>query len=746
MLKKYADIIIDISHEEVDKVFQYRIPDKLTDLISVGSPVKIPFGRGNHVRLGYVIGITDKTNYDEDKIKEIVDIDKDGVAISSKLIKLAAWIKENYGSTMINALRTVMPVKKSVKPVTLKDVVLNIDKETAKNHLLEYKRKNAKAKFRLVSELIDTDKLPKNVVTDKLNISPQTLNALVVEGVISIESKAVYRSVTNNSIGNTVDITLNNEQLSIINEFAGDIDNGIKKTYLLHGITGSGKTEIYIRAIKKVVCEGKQAIVLIPEIALTYQTVKYFTRYFGDRVTVINSKLSDGEKYDQMLRAKNGEVDVVIGPRSALFTPFERLGLIIIDEEHETSYKSDYPPKYHAREVACKRAELDGASVILGSATPSLESYRRAVLGEYTLWKLDKRAKNNSLATCSIVDMRNELRSGNRSIISKELACDINDRLNKHEQIMLFINKRGFNSCISCRSCGEVIKCPHCDVSLTKHNNRKLICHYCGYHINEPDKCPSCSSRFIGGYGTGTQKVEEEIKNMFPGARTLRMDKDTTSKKNSHEHILSSFGNGEADILIGTQMIVKGHDFPRVSLVGIVLADLTLFENDYRAGERTFDLLTQAAGRAGRGDISGKVVIQTYQPDNYAIKAAANQNYEEYYSCESSYRMIMHYPPMGNMLVVLMVSKDEALLDETANRLALQINDKYTSDKKLVVIGPAVPVLSRIKDIYRRVIYLKSAYYNKLIEVKDYIELLDICDMTNDEVNLQFDFNPMNMY
>ena len=540
--------------------------------------------------------------------------------------------------------------------------------------------------------------------------------------------------------------------MSIINEFQDDVDKDVHRTYLLHGVTGSGKTEVYVQCIRRVIEQGKQAIVLIPEIALTYQTIKYFTRYFGERVTVVNSRLSSGERYDQFERAKKGDVDVVIGPRSALFTPFERLGLIIIDEEHESSYKSDNPPKYHARETAIERARLEGASVILGSATPSVESYKKAMSGEFRLWTMDERVSDRKMADTSIVDLREELRRGNRSIISDELAEDITDRLSRHEQIMLFINKRGFNSFVSCRNCGEVVKCPHCDVSMTKHmasNGGKLVCHYCGYTVEEPSKCPSCGSRLIGGYGVGTEKVEQEINRMFPVARTLRMDKDTTSKKNSHEQILESFGRGDADILIGTQMIVKGHDFANVTLVGILLADLTLFDGDYRAGERTFDLLTQAAGRAGRGDVPGKVVIQTYKPDNYAIVAAANQDYRSFYETESAYRSFMRYPPEWNMLVIMAVGENEEQLANTMDRMYSHIRGNHRNVRHLAVIGPAEPALAKVKDLYRKVLYIKHRDYQVLVDVKNCVEEWLRDDETreiNSGINVFYDFNPMNMY
>ncbi len=745
MLQKYADIIIDISHEAVDRPFEYKIPEMLLPEIKIGTHVNIPFGKGNHLRTGYVIGIKDKAEFPPEKLKEIAGICNKTDFGSGKLLALAVWIKENYGSTMINAIKTVMPVKKSVRSVVEKNVFLkdNLNISELKE---KYDKKHAVAKLRLICALENEKSLPMETVKNKLNISASTLKSLEKEAVIEIKIHDILRSAGEYDFEKPFDINLNNEQKNVVREISEDIDNGIRKTYLLHGITGSGKTEVYVKLIQKVIKNGRQAIVLIPEISLTYQTVRYFRNYFGNRVTIINSKLSDGEKYDQFMKAKNGEVDVVIGPRSALFVPFERLGLIIVDEEHENSYKSDYPPKYHAREVAIKRAELEDASVILGSATPSVESYSRALAGQYKLLELKNRAGSGKPAETQVIDLRDELRHGNRSIISNRLAEDINDRLKKNEQIMLFINKRGYNSFVSCRSCGEAIKCPHCDVSLTKHNNNMLMCHYCGYQIKEPSICPSCKSKFIGGYGTGTQKVEEEIKKLFPLAKTLRMDRDTTTAKNSHERILESFGNGEADILIGTQMIVKGHDFSNVTLVGIILADLTLFDNDYRAGERTFDLITQAAGRAGRGNLPGKAVIQTYKPEHYAIRAAANQNYREFYDSEIAYRSVMKYPPAYNMLVMVMTASDEEILEKRTNEIYSYICGLYGDNKNMNIIGPSIPVISKIRDVYRRVVYVKDIKYNELADLKDRTE--EFIEETEElsDFSCQFDFNPMNMY
>lgn len=750
MLPKYADVIIDISHEAIDRPFQYRIPDDLRENIQLGSMVKIPFGRGNHLRTGYVIGFSDQTECQQDRIKEIAELCDRSVPVEGRLLALAAWIRENYGSTMINAIRTVMPVKKTIRQLVDQIVVLseNADAEHIAYIREQYQKKHAQAKLRLLQALEETPErhLSMDVVKQKWNISPATLKAMQQDGIITVISKERYRTAGVYDYKENFQITLNKEQQAVVDEVTHDMEQGKQKTYLLHGITGSGKTEVYVNIVKQTIKMGKQAIILIPEIALTYQTVRYFRNYFGDRVTIINSRLSDGEKYDQFMRAKNGDVDVVIGPRSALFAPFQNLGIIIIDEEHETSYKSDYPPKYHARETAVKRAELEHASVLLGSATPSVESYHRALNGTYRLLELHERAGNGQLAETSIVDLRKELKAGNRSIISRELADDITDRLARRQQVMLFINKRGYNSFVSCRSCGEALKCPHCDVSLTRHGNNQMICHYCGFQMPQPKVCPSCHSGLIGGYGTGTQKLEEEVQRLFPQAKILRMDKDTTSAKDAHEQILEKFGNGEADILVGTQMIVKGHDFSNVTLVGIILADLTLFQNDYRAGERTFDLITQAAGRAGRGTQPGKVVIQTYKPEHYAIKAAAAQNYLEFYKEEEAYRGLMKYPPEWNMLVILMVCSNETFLDQMAEDICFYIRNCSENDRDMKIIGPSAPVIAKIRDIYRRVVYIKNYRYNELVALKDQIEMYVSEKKELQDFSLQFDFNPLNMY
>lgn len=486
---------------------------------------------------------------------------------------------------------------------------------------------------------------------------------------------------------------------------------------------------------------------LIPEIALTYQTLLRFYKRFGDRVSVLNSSLSEGEKYDQCERARKGEIDVIIGPRSALFVPFEKLGMIVIDEEHEPSYKSETMPRYHARETAEYLASLKGASLVLGSATPSLEAYSRAKKGEYELFTLTRRLTGGRLADVSVVDLRKELREGNRSIFSRKLQELIEDRLSRKEQIMLFLNRRGYAGFVSCRSCGLVMKCPHCDVSLSEHRGGKLMCHYCGYEIQEPKKCPSCGSPYILGFKAGTQQIEDQIRKKFPGARVLRMDADTTRRKGSYEEILSSFAEGEADILLGTQMIVKGHDFPQVTLMGVLAADLSLNDSDYHCGERTFQLLTQAAGRAGRGVREGEVVIQTYRPDHYSITLAATQDYEAFYEEEMGYRELMGYPPAEHLLAILFTSKEERQALEAAEETGriLRSYQEEKGSREGTIIGPSKAAVSKINDTYRFVIYCKEKDYQKLQLYKDLTETYRK-NLPGNSAFVQFDFDPVNTY
>jgi len=743
----YADIIIDISHENLDKTYQYAIPEELIVSAVIGALVIVPFGKGNRSINGYIVGLSEEPKIEEKLIKPIKEVTPGAPVIESHLIYLAYWMKETFGGTMNDALKTVIPVRKVVKIKEQKSVGLAIDLNEANLLYYEYQRKNNTAKVRLMEALLKNQILDYEEVLHKLNISRSTLQLLEKQGVTKTVSEQIYRNPIKTQEQNYIPVTLNEEQQVIVDNIIKEYEAGIRFTYLIHGITGSGKTEVYMDVLASVIAKGQQVILLIPEIALTYQTVSRFYQRFGERISIMNSKMSQGERYDQSLRARNGELDIIIGPRSALFTPFQNLGLIIIDEEHENSYKSETTPKYHAIEVAIKRAELTNASVILGSATPSLESYDKAKKGEYKLFTLTKRAKEAALPKVWIVDLREELKKKNKSIFSQKLKELISDRLAKKEQIMLFLNRRGYAGFVSCRSCGHVMKCPHCDISLTTHNGGKMICHFCGFEELQPILCPTCKSKYIAAFGTGTQKVEELVKREFPEARVLRMDADTTKNKGGHENILAAFAGHKADILVGTQMIVKGHDFPKVTLMGIIAADLSLYAGDFRAAERTFQLLCQAAGRAGRDILSGEVVIQTYHPEHYSIITAAAGDYETFFEQEMLYRRLMQYPPAAHILLVLITSKEEEQAGSAATHLGEAIKEfLLQGERQAQVIGPAKASLAKANDIYRQVIYIKHADYNTLIEIKNYLEGYFSYSQNFNGCNLQFDFDPMSSY
>lgn len=743
----FANIIVDISHEKVDRPFQYLIPPQLQNVLEVGMSVMIPFGRGNKLIRGYVIELTDQAEYDVSRLKAVDSIVEGGVSAQADSIRLAYWLKEHYGSTMIAALKTVLPVKKKMKQVVKKTIHCKVDSETAYRHSVIFEAKHQTAKCRLMRELSQTSQLPYTLVTGKLNIAAATIRSLVDAGLIEVTEENVYRKPVLKSDLSEKDGTakqLSAEQQAVVDAISQDYSLGISQTYLLRGITGSGKTEVYMALIERMIAGGKQAIVLIPEIALTYQTLLRFYLRFGDRVSVMNSRLSPGERSDQYERAAKGEIDIMIGPRSALFTPFERLGLVIIDEEHESSYKSETMPKFHAREVAQELCRMKHASLLLGSATPSLESYYRARQGEIPLFTLNSRLTGGELPKVYIEDLREELKSGNRSIFSRKLQQLLEDRLAKGQQSILFLNRRGYAGFVSCRACGHVMKCPHCDVSLSEHRNGRLVCHYCGYETSQVTRCPQCGSKYILGFRAGTQQIEEVLHKMYPQARVLRMDADTTKTKDSYEDILSRFANEEADILVGTQMIVKGHDFPKVTLVGILAADMSLHTGDYRASERTFQLLTQAAGRAGRGSLAGEVVIQTYQPDHYAVVHAAAQDYEGFYEEEIAYRDLMMYPPVANMLAVLILSDDEMTGVSHSMELA-DLVKRHFEGRRVQVIGPASAAIGKIQDIYRNIFYIKHRDYEVLVEAKDAMETYIAWKEWNTDT-VQFDFNPMNGY
>ena len=722
----YIDVIVDISVNSLDRIFQYRVPEELLDAVTVGCQVNVPFGSGNRRRQAYVIGVDTVLAYDASKIKDILGVTK-APAATGQLIALADWMHERYGCTMAQALKTVLPVKKSVKEVKRTAYFL-ADREGAQQ-LLEKSRKSRreKARVRLLEAMLKEGCMSKETVTGVLQISASTMKSILQTGVIREETSQVYRNPVRQRLDGWQEVCLNDEQMNAVASIWQNAaicrehwsrEQGM---HLLYGITGSGKTEVYMALMEKVLNEGRQIIVLIPEISLTLQTVSRFYARFGSQIAVMNSRLSAGERYDQYMRAKRGEASIMIGPRSALFTPFDKLGLIIIDEEHESAYQSEIVPRYQAAEVAARRAEMSGALVVLGSATPSVAVYQKAREGMIGLHRLTQRARTGSrLPDVKVVDLREEFRMKNRGILSQSLHEAMDACLKRGDQMMLFLNRRGYAGFVSCRSCGYVVKCRHCDVSMTVHHHTLLKCHYCGSEQPMPRVCPSCGSPYIAGFGVGTQKVEEFVQKEFPEARILRMDRDTTSGKDDMGRILQTFSEGGADILIGTQMIVKGHDFANVTLVGILAADLSLFAGDYQSSERTFQLLTQAAGRAGRGDRPGEVIIQTYQPEHYCIQTAAAQDYDSFYSQEIRFRQMLHYPPDRQMMVMLAEGEHDQQTGQAVQKLREIAGE--ADFEAVEFIGPARAGIAKAKDLYRYTMYMKHQDIKELMRLRDFLE------------------------
>ena len=722
----YIDVIVDISVNSLDRIFQYRVPEELLDAVTVGCQVNVPFGSGNRRRQAYVIGVDTVLAYDASKIKNILGVTK-APAATGQLIALADWMHERYGCTMAQALKTVLPVKKSVKEVKRTAYFL-ADREGAQQ-LLEKSRKSRreKARVRLLEAMLKEGCMSKETVTGVLQISASTMKSILQTGVIREETSQVYRNPVRQRLDGWQEVCLNDEQMNAVASIWQNAaicrehwsrEQGM---HLLYGITGSGKTEVYMALMEKVLNEGRQIIVLIPEISLTLQTVSRFYARFGSQIAVMNSRLSAGERYDQYMRAKRGEASIMIGPRSALFTPFDKLGLIIIDEEHESAYQSEIVPRYQAAEVAARRAEMSGALVVLGSATPSVAVYQKAREGMIGLHRLTQRARTGSrLPDVKVVDLREEFRMKNRGILSQSLHEAMDACLKRGDQMMLFLNRRGYAGFVSCRSCGYVVKCRHCDVSMTVHHHTLLKCHYCGSEQPMPRVCPSCGSPYIAGFGVGTQKVEEFVQKEFPEARILRMDRDTTSGKDDMGRILQTFSEGGADILIGTQMIVKGHDFANVTLVGILAADLSLFAGDYQSSERTFQLLTQAAGRAGRGDRPGEVIIQTYQPEHYCIQTAAAQDYDSFYSQEIRFRQMLHYPPDRQMMVMLAEGEHDQQTGQAVQKLREIAGE--ADFEAVEFIGPSRAGIAKAKDLYRYTMYMKHQDIKELMRLRDFLE------------------------
>ncbi|MBT2603406.1 primosomal protein N' [Bacillus sp. ISL-53] len=755
-----ASVIVDVPAKQTDREFDYRIPEKWNQVIKPGMRVIVPFGP--RMVQGFVTGLKAKSDFAKLRfIKEPMDLEP---ILNDELLQLGDWLTKEAMCFKISALQAMLPAamkakyekfikvvedKKDQLPPSIqnlfgkndllswKDVIEGENASLVQNEMqngnleLEYNVKNRlnKKTVRVIKPLLSPmelkelasaisshakkqqellqyfiehqEPIPLKELLELMNTSSGTVKSLVAKGALAEMDQEVYRDPYENRVfEKSIPFTLTAEQSAALKPIQEKIHHDEHDVFLLYGVTGSGKTEVYLQAIASVIEKGKEAIMLVPEISLTPQTVKRFKERFGEQVAVMHSGLSVGEKYDEWRKIHRKEVKVVVGARSAVFAPFENLGLVIIDEEHESSYKQEETPRYHARDVAIERAKSYGCPVILGSATPTLESFARAKKNVYKLLTLSQRMNKNALPAVDIVDMREELRTGNRSMFSELLFTKLKDRLEKGEQTVLMLNKRGHSSFVMCRSCGLVINCPNCDISLTYHRfNDIMKCHYCGFEEGMPSVCPECESEHIRFFGTGTQKVEEELAKILPEARVIRMDVDTTSKKGSHERLLNAFGEGKADILLGTQMIAKGLDFPNITLVGVLSADTMLHLPDFRSSEKTFQLLTQVSGRAGRHQLPGEVVIQTYTPEHYSIELSALQDYDAFYEREMYLRRQSHYPPYYYVVLITVSHEDLMKTVSVTEKITNYLGSRLNRDS--VVLGPVASPISRINNRYR---------------------------------------------
>lgn len=732
----YAEIILNSEALEIDRPFTYKIPVELEDRIQKGQIVKVPFGMGNKTSEGFVLSIKGEDEVDISfRVKKIHSIITDEPVIDSDNIKLIDFLREKYLCKYIDAFRLLIPVgiMKGAKNKSKKVIVFKSDDLSC--------IKKPEGYMEIINFLKDNSgKYTKSELINNNSISQYKLNSLIEKGLLAVEEETVFRynSRTYN-VDSEKELTL--EQKKVLHEY----NNSNNKLFLLKGVTGSGKTEVYMRMVEEAIKRNKSAIVLVPEISLTPQMIERFKGRFGRDVALFHSKLSDGERFDEWFRVKEGKAKLVVGARSAIFLPVKDLGLIIIDEEHENTYKSDQNPKYQTKEVAEFLSEQKGCKVVLGSATPTIETYYRSLVGELDLLELNSRVDNKDMPPMKIVDMRNELRSGNMSLFSRELFADIQDKLSKGEQIILFLNRRGFSTFVSCRSCGYLFKCEECDISMTYHRNGLLVCHYCGKSKRTPQKCPKCDSKYVKFFGAGTQRVEEEVKKYFKDVKVLRMDVDTTRSKDAYENIYNTFKEGKADILIGTQMISKGLDFKNVTLVGVLAADMSINLPDYRAAERTFQIITQVAGRAGRGEKQGKVIIQTYNPDHYSLEYAINYDYEGFYEKEFTVRALMKYPPFGKILLINGISKKEDLLKNFMHKISNVIKPVVEKEIDVDILGPIPCLIAKVKENYRWQIVIKGEFNSEF--AKKIKELLyDESKNVYNDIRISMDINPNNLF
>ena len=722
----YANVIIEYGVKALNKTFIYKIPEELKDKIKVGMKVYVPFGKMEV--FGFVMEIVNSNDTEYDA-KEIIRIDNEELVLSKELMDVGKYLSSITLCTLITAYQTMLPSSLKIKKQEhnydkFDEYLVLTDKLKAMEYICKYPRRMAQIKA--INNILEVGKL------NKKEVSSEIVKALEENGIITIEKVSKYR--INKGSDEIVKKTLTEDQERVYKS----VDFNKYDTYLLYGVTGSGKTEVYIKWIEKCISEGKTAIMLVPEIGLTTQIAKRFYEAFGSDVAIFHSSLSEGEKYDEYLKILRGEVHVVVGTRSAIFVPFTNLGIIIIDEEDSSSYKQDNNPRYHVRDMAIYRGKYNNIPVVLGSATPTLESKARADKGVYKLLKLSNRVGNAKLPIIHVIDMEGEMKKRNL-IFSEFLQNKIREKLSRKEQVILLLNRRGFSTFITCSNCGYTYKCPSCDITLTFHKStNNLICHYCGYQKKKDEVCPECHEASLNYYGLGTEKLEEKIKEMYPDARVVRMDQDTTRNKGSHEKIIGEFKEYKYDILLGTQMISKGLDFPKVTLVGVINADASLNIPDYRSSEVTYSLLSQVAGRAGRSEMPGEVIIQTFNPDNYVIECVKSNNYDKFYLQEMNFRKKLKYPPYYYLVGIKVIGKVYEKTIEDARKVKKYLDDNL--NKETIVLGPTTASVFRFNNEYRMQIIIKYKFDDKLMAtLKD----LDNIFSGNKDNYLEIDFNPL---
>ncbi len=743
-----ARVILNNKEQNIDKVFDYQIPQKFEGLVSVGMRVLVPFGYKNKSLKGIVVELVEKSEFNS--LKEIKGVVGNEPVCAPWILDLCFWVSKKYFCSLYQAIKLATPpgMDSGVKEKSISYAMLNINRDEAFSIAEGMRQKGAVARARILESLIMAETLPVSKLVREKGGNYDAIRALREMGYVIVCDEPVERRVYDEEkYEKTVAYKPTHEQKIVIDHLNKCIDERQNEKILLRGVTGSGKTEVFLQAIERVIEKGRNAIMLVPEISLTPQMVQRFVGRFGNRVAVIHSALSSGERFDQWNKIKNGEVRVVVGARSAIFAPIKDVGIIILDEEHENSYKSETAPRYHAIEVATRRAEINAAVLLLASATPSVTEYYKAKNGEYRLFEMVNRYNNSPLPDVAVVDMRSELfENKNRSPLSVYLQEEIKKNLRLKQKTILFLNRRGYSTFVSCRECGEVINCPDCSIALTYHKRiNSLSCHYCGYTQKNVDVCPSCGSKYVKYFGTGTQKIEEELKNLFPEAKVIRMDTDTTSKKGGHERILDEFSKGDADILLGTQMVTKGLDFHEVTLVGVLAADTALAIDDFRANERSFSLFTQVCGRAGRGDTAGRAVIQTYQPFNSTIRLAKTHDYNAFYEKEILQRKRLNYPPFCDIICIMVTGEDESQVSKRITEISAKLKSETKINSEIGdMIGPVPAPIAKIKNNFR---------YRLLIKCTDCAAVSDVLRNIYEEHEngknhtfLSIDINPVNMY